>query len=336
MNDLKPLEELRAEIPARRPDELSRARDLLLAEARLSRPGPRGRGRRLADRLRDARHAGLTAIALAVSLVVGVSRTVGHGKPTTPMLTAAYVLDRAAAAATSAQLPLPRPDQFIYGHSVGTGSVGASFYDKNHKLHNDGYFERDDSQIWMSVDGSKRSVARTEVLGRSKMPGGPTPPPVTGSRVQWRCLPGEPVRWTYTFMATLPTDPAKLLSWIYQHKNGQNPADRQAWNDIGDFLIATPLLPPKLGAALFRAAEMVPGATVVGSAIDAAGQHKITVTKANYGPDLVFDPVSYQFVGESWGPSLSSEELQVSVVSKAPPIPDAKTGRAGKIGNSAC
>src|SRR5262249_50096575 len=64
------------------------------------------------------------------------------------------------------------------------------------------------------------------------------PPPTSGLGASWLPVPAQgcpdapPARFTYQFLTTLPTNPARLRTWIYAHKNGGQSADDQAWTDI--------------------------------------------------------------------------------------------------------
>src|SRR5262249_24012297 len=132
-------------------------------------------------------------------------------------------------------------------------------------------------QSWESADGQRAGLLRQVEGPNAKLPWGPVPPADSGSRASWTSLspsscPGAaPARGTYEFLTSLPTDPGRLRDWIYQHKNGQNPADGQAWNDIGDMLRGM-LVPPKLAAALYKVAATVPGVTLLPHAVNAAGR----------------------------------------------------------------
>src|SRR6266702_7609411 len=132
--DLRELRELRAEVTGRRPQELHQARAALLAEVHRA-PGasaPGHRHRRLRRRGQPVRPhaarwlrpvilagAAAAAAALAVSLLPGApgGRPGPHQNGSGPragtqVLTAAYVLGRAASAAAATRQPVPRPDQY--------------------------------------------------------------------------------------------------------------------------------------------------------------------------------------------------------------------------------
>jgi len=374
MNDLQELGAMRADVTGRRPEDLHRARDLLIAEisaagqdgparraARARRLGRIARGIRLADRhgriWPRATLAGATAVAAAAAITAGLvagspgrPRPGGHPGSGVAVIDVAYVLGHAASAAAAAHQPVPRPGQFIYVTSVATelsmsggGGCPTSAPSANFPGCNAppvAWLFTNDRKIWQSADGSQAGALRIVHRSQQKLPWGVTPPPLAGSRVEWDPLPADtcpgkaPARGTYAFLTTLPTARAQLRAWIYQHKGGGQPADEQAWTDIGDMLREM-LVPPKLAAALFQVAATIPGVTVVRHATDAAGRSGIAVARYNSGlgadAELIFDPHSYQFLGErsvlakpvrGEGPAgtviESTAQLHVSVVNRLP------------------
>jgi hypothetical protein len=165
------------------------------------------------------------------------------------------------------------------------------------------YLYSTDRRIWLSVSGSRAGVLWERDLPNKKLPWGPTPPPVTGASVSWTPLsaPGTGARDTYEFLTTLPTDPGQLRAWIYRHPDGQQPADEQAWTDIGDMLREM-LVPAKLAAALFRVAATIPGAQVIPHVTNVLGRPGIAVARYDPGSHanaaLIFDSRTYQLLGE--------------------------------------
>lgn len=80
--------------------------------------------------------------------------------------------------------------------------------------------------------------------------------------------------------------------------------DTDAFSEIFTILRSLYVLPPRPGAALFRAAAMIPGVTVLQSVTDAAGGRGVAVTMTLLaGPgnpsrfELIFDPRTYRFIG---------------------------------------
>ncbi len=174
---------------------------------------------------------------------------------------------------------------------------------------------------------------------------GPGSPADSGDPVGWISLPATscpgaaPARSTYEFLASLPTDPGRLRAWLYRHPDGQNPSDAQAWTDIGDMLREM-LVPPKLAAALYRVAATVPGATVVPRATNAVGRAGVAVSRS--GAELIFDPKTYQLIGEGavltkpvagQGPAgtvvASTAQLQEAVVDRLPDVSPSKVEKSG-------
>ena len=92
------------------------------------------------------------------------------------------------------------------------------------------------------------------------------------------------------------------------------------------------LVPPKLAAALFRVAATIPGATVVPHATNAVGRAGVAVSRS--GLELIFDPRTYQLIGEGGvltkavkgeGPAgtviASTAQLKEAVVDHLPDVP---------------
>ena len=331
MNDLAELAALRAEVTGRRPEDLEGPWGRLLVEMRTEtrtetrtemRPaaGPRPARRRLwlagaAAAASAAVAAGLLAWPANHPVNHAANHSANHPAPRTTspsasVLTVAYVLDHAARAAASSRQPVPRPGQFIYVSSVTTYL--------SQTMENGGatksWLYSTDRRIWLSVSGRKAGVLWERELPNKKLPWGPTPPPVTAGRTSWTplqapavcprsgppgCLPT--LRGTSEFLTTLPTDPAQLRSWIYQHPDGGQPVNDQAWTDIGDMLREM-LVPPKLAAALFRVAATIPGARVIPHVTNVLGRPGIAVARFDSGSQanaaLIFDPHTYQLLGE--------------------------------------
>ncbi|MFF2613993.1 CU044_5270 family protein [Kitasatospora sp. NPDC058046] len=301
-------------------------RRLLLREALLrqaaepqGRPAPRASLRRRAGRpvRRSARRSARFRIAvpaLACALaVVGVvaSDLGGAGTPgrdhaavagggATGGSEAVRLLARIALAAAGSEQPAVRADQFVYiesrvayaAQSAGGGPVTMA------PAHT--------RQVWLSADGSRPGLLREEGGPDSRLgedgpvlhldqPGATARPEAFGGGGGPSV--GEP---THAFVAALPTDPDALLRLIREQTRGQGQdPDQRAFTAIGDLLAET-WAPPQVGAALYRAAERIPGVTVVASAVDAAGREGVAVARTAYGRQTqwVFDRSTYAFLGE--------------------------------------
>lgn len=100
------------------------------------------------------------------------------------------------------------------------------------------------------------------------------------------------------------------------------------------------LVPPKLAAALFRVAATIPGATLVSHATNAVGRTGVAVSRS--GMELIFDPQTYQLIGEGGvltkatpgvGPAgtviASTAQLKEAVADRLPRIPPSQVDKSG-------
>ena len=281
--------------------------------------------------------AAAAAAALTVSLLPGPaahqarpgtsSAAAGPRASMPAVLTAAYVLNHAASAAAASSQPVPRPGQYVYVASVTT-YVSSEIGPSGEKS----WLYKTSRQIWQSVSGQRAGLLQIVDRGNVKLPWGPVPPADSGNPVDWISLPANscpgaaPARSTYAFLASLPTD-------------GQNKSDAQAWTDIGDMLREM-LVPPKLAAALFRVAATIPGATAVPHATNAVGRAGVAVSRS--GMELIFDPHTYQLIGEGGvltkatpgvGPAgtviASTAQLKEAVADRLPDVPPSSVDKSG-------
>jgi hypothetical protein len=109
---------------------------------------------------------------------------------------------------------------------------------------------------------------------------------------------------TYRLLQTLPTNPHALLALIYRVERGHGPGPAQeAFVTIGD-LLGNTIAPPKVAAALYRAAALIPGVTLVPQATDAIGRHGVAVGRVGPGAyggvreELIFSRATLQLIGE--------------------------------------
>ena len=87
---------------------------------------------------------------------------------------------------------------------------------------------------------------------------------------------------TYRLLQSLPTGPHALLSLIERGMPGQQGRSEGAFTTIGDLLNES-IAPPQVSAALYRAAALIPGVTVVADATDAIGRHGVAVAFSYQG-----------------------------------------------------
>jgi hypothetical protein len=108
---------------------------------------------------------------------------------------------------------------------------------------------------------------------------------------------------TYRLLQTLPTNPHALLALIYRVERGHGPGPSQeAFVTIGDLLRDT-IAPPRVTAALYRAAALIPGVTLIPHATDAIGRPGVAVGRIGPGVDggvrdeLIFSRATWQLLG---------------------------------------
>jgi hypothetical protein len=153
------------------------------------------------------------------------------------------------------------------------------------------------SQIWMPV----ADVCRTGLVRTISPNGHVSSEPFTarGSGVKCPSIGGLNDA-TYRLLQTLPTDPHALLAMIYKVEQGHGPSpDQEAFVTIGD-LLRDKIVPPRVAAALYRAAALIPGVTLVPNATDAIGRHGVAVAQTAWGirTELIFSKTSLRLIGE--------------------------------------
>lgn len=273
-------------VPDLREDRQLLLRERLLRDTASGEPRRR-RATRRPVRFRIAVPALACALAVAGALAVDLGGTAGRdraavteGAAATVTAEAVLLLDRIAlAAADGPEQPPVRADQFVYiesrvAYAAQSAAGGPVTMAPAHTR-----------QVWLSADGSRPGLLREE--------GGPD------SRLDTPRGSGPSIDApTHTYVASLPTDPDALLELIRDGDPGQDPNQR-AFAAIGDLLAET-WAPPRVSAALYRAAERIPGVTVVPSAVDAAGREGVAVARTAHGRQTqwVFDRTTYAFLGE--------------------------------------
>ncbi|MGW1108474.1 CU044_5270 family protein [Streptomyces sp. NPDC002540] len=264
--------------------------------------------------------AGAMALALATGGVLGQhpaaepgsAMTSGPSERGTNATPAAVLLDRIATVAASKSTPAVRNDQYVYivskvAYSSQDAKDPVMRLDKPHLR-----------QIWISVDGTRPGLLRengqdtelgtghegdvvSEGDGRTtvrRANGTDSERPVT---VPDKGTPTPSLNSpTYRYLESLPTDPDALLKKVYDETKGAGPGpDQEAFVTIGD-LLREQLAPPKVSAALYKAAAKIPGVTVVNDAVDAAGRRGVAVARVHDGErtEWLFDKHSLEFLGE--------------------------------------
>ncbi len=239
---------------------------------------------------RPRRRLGLIALSLATAGAIAVSYTLavsGDRHRTTESTAidsgAVQLLNRAATVAYNKPALTVRDDQYVYIKSFGTALVTngdapaghQSFLPKPHSR-----------EVWLSVDGTRDGLL---VESGSRIPLDTDPRPGLN----------DP---TYRYLESLPTDPDVLLRKIYTDTKGAGPGPKEeAFVTIGDAL-REQLAPPKVSAALYRAAAKIPGVVIVPDAVDSIGRHGIAVAFNRAGgerTEWIFNGRTLDFLGEA-------------------------------------
>ena len=222
---------------------------------------------------------------------------------------AGQVLQLAAQHAVAVPAMDARPGQFLFIDSVEVDSkVDAGRTTVSGPLR---------TRTWLSVDGtrdglviqdaasSRKSPVRTYLDGCTNGRQAQTiDRPATTPKVA--CTP-EPAYQP----GRVPTDPAGLLAYVYAAAAAepewvsagagyvQLSADQRAFTEIAEILYKNHL--PAVQAAAFQAAGQIAGVQVRRDVADAAGRAGVAVTRTEAGTreELVFDPVTYRYLGHN-------------------------------------
>ncbi|WP_369034432.1 CU044_5270 family protein [Streptomyces adonidis] len=253
--------------------------------------------------LRPAITAGAVATVAALTFVAlpggadGTSATPPATPParsttgTTTVQTATTLLENIALAAEGTELPSGiRDDQFVYIKSrlayMTYTNGGPGKLDPVH-----------DREVWLSVDGIRDGLLEEDKEGHEHQ--------VLGYEGDLFERPKTPSATSYRSLSKLPADPDKMFAWLYETvskevDDEQPDKDYRAFVLFGD-LIRETLMPPKVSAALYRAAAKIPGVEVVPDVKDTEGRTGIAVTRTGADGEeqqLIFDRKTYTFLGE--------------------------------------
>ena len=277
----------------------------------------RGPGRRGAPRGREpwwrigmaGGFAAAGAAALAAAVAVGGASVLGPSPPgPSPYPTSftsgtgttgqegARLLSRVAGAAARSQAAAMNDRSFAYIESqVSFGTDGGPAPAQTHER-----------QIWLPVadwcagglviEHGERTSLKFPSSGVSVSDGNGAPPTPAREKCPDRGSLSDP---TYRLLQSLPTDPQVLLHRIRLLKTGGRSPDAEAFGTIGD-LIRESVMPPRVSAALYRAAALIPGVTVISSDTDAIGRPGVAVSLTVRGEqqEWIFDRHTYQLLGE--------------------------------------
>ncbi|MGX1885499.1 CU044_5270 family protein [Streptomyces sp. NPDC055287] len=268
----------------------------LAPSARTPRPSRR--------RLRPAVLVPMASMALAGALVVTLSGGADTSAPAggagaTRVNSASLTLDRIAAASLKTDARPVKDGQFVYVRSLNRSNVGT--FGGTVRL--GAPYKR---EVWMSQDptpvtniGWARETGKGVPMSGQDLPvesAGPDGTDDTGA------VPAGISRPTYTWLASLPTEPDALLELLYAETTvGEDVSkDEAVFGTIGELLRET-IMPPANASALYKAAGKIPGVTEIPDAVDAAGRHGIGITREDDASatrdEWIFDKRSLAYLG---------------------------------------
>jgi hypothetical protein len=262
-----------------------------------------GRGVGPGDRPRRPRRVIVAAAAATAGLAIAAAAiaVISSGSPNRPVFDSGAVRLLAKAADAAARQPAPhvRDSQFMYIETTAAvpSDVLRQLGVKPSPFPRHIHLKLITSRVWVPVGKSCRPVYKRSVSANGKTT------VRTFSGVKCGNIGGlnDP---TYRLLQTLPTNPHALLAMIYGVERGHGPGpDQEAFVTIGDLLRNT-IAPPKVAAALYRAAALIPGVTLVPHATDAIGRHGVAVARIGPGVDggirdeLIFSRTTLRLIGE--------------------------------------
>ncbi|WP_328718593.1 CU044_5270 family protein [Streptomyces sp. NBC_00247] len=244
--------------------------------------------------LRPALLVPVSAFTLAGVVITAVAVAPGPDRPTTSASPASggtghggpALLHRISAVALRTGVPAVRDDQFLYTRSTVRGAdltsgkavVGPP----------------EEREEWAAQDPrplKKLGLIRT---------GGETFA-INAELGDTEGTPAGLSRPTYAWLGSLPTDPEKLLTYLYAH-TPESPDQERAqavFDRIGELLTA--VMPAPTAAALYEAAARLPGVVEAPQAADALGRHGLGIAREDtrYGTrtEWVFDRTDLSFLG---------------------------------------
>ena len=258
----------------------------LMNEFRPASPGSPAAGRtgRAPERSRRPKPGAVVAAAVAGALataiaVTAITLSLAASHPAGPSgghaQQAARLLARIAVAASHQPSPAVRGKEFEYIKSVEK-AIADPVYLTGKPPHAGGKLVTYHIQLWRPTSDICRGfLVRTKPAYPGARPRASAPS--YGDPGEKCPSIGDLNRSTYRLMQSLPASPRRLLNLIYatEHGHGPNPA-QEAFTTIGD-LLSQSIAPPRVSAALYRAAALIPGVTVVPDAVNAIGKHGVAV-----------------------------------------------------------
>jgi hypothetical protein len=281
---------------------------LVLAPGRSTASRP-DRGIGPGDRPRRPRRSILAAAAGAAALAIiataiAVTSSGGPGRPVFDP-GAVRLLAKAADAAARQPAPHVRDGQYMYIETKAavTSDVPRELGSKPSPFPRHPHLKLITERVWVPVGKSCGPAYKSGVSAKSSASanGKTAVRTLSGGKCSGIGSLNDP---NYRLLQSLPTNPHALLALIYRVERGHGPGpDQEAFVTIGDLLRNT-IAPPKVTAALYRAAALIPGVTLIPGATDAVGRPGVAVGRIGPGVDggvreeLIFSRTTWQLLGE--------------------------------------
>ncbi|MFF2166687.1 CU044_5270 family protein [Streptomyces sp. NPDC058175] len=240
--------------------------------------------------LRPAVLLPVTAVALSGILAAGIALTAPDGKPATratdTVRPATALLNQISAAALKGDALPVRDDQFTYTRAKSREADITSGKAVVGPL-------KDRETWWSQKQGPLHKLGLAKADGETL--------PINAELGDTDGTPAGINRPTYRWLAALPTDPDKLLTYLYAKtpKVDEQERDQAVFDRIGD--LVGEVMPPETAAALYRAAAALPGVTEAPKAHDAIGRHGVGIAREDttYGTrtEWIFDRQDLTFLG---------------------------------------
>ncbi|MFJ8312915.1 MULTISPECIES: CU044_5270 family protein [unclassified Streptomyces] len=195
---------------------------------------------------------------------------------------ATALLDRLAAVALTANVGPVRDDQYVYVRSKATRTAHIKPVEAG---------ELKDREDWRPQD-----LRPTGDVGVFRQDGEFVP-------IHSEPTPAGIHRPTYGWLASLPTEPDALYQRIRQESSpvqGQD-FDQTVFDSFGSLLGET-VMPPKIQAALYKAAAKIPGVVETSDGADADGRHGLAIAREDrqrcQRTEWIFDRATLAFLGQ--------------------------------------
>ncbi|HEX3175011.1 MAG TPA: CU044_5270 family protein [Solirubrobacterales bacterium] len=315
MNEIELLRQLRAGLPAAKPESRAAARAGLMARIEhAKRPAGTGTPSPWWRRPRLLAIGGVSLAALLIALPIGIFGGSGKVQPAV-----GQVLRQVARVAASQAPVAPGPGQYLFTRSKDAylQATGYSPRCRAHPCDRDHPWEATDEwsvlvpadrEAWIPFDDSRRGRVRV-VAGKPRFVSADqragwvaagSPPLPRAGRVEDTALSGV----GFLDPSELPTDPARLRQRIEGREiRGVDgpPGEAETFTLIGDML-REGYLPAAVRAAIYRLTAELPGVELLGEVRDPVGRPgtgiAFTDRKRGTRHELIFDSATSALLGE--------------------------------------